>query len=273
MERLKVFRKRWSLKSKLILGLTVLVLLVLIPVLSINILATNPSGTLENNAAGRDTPPLGDDASVPRSTEELSNPSPTEGAGEPQSTEEVSNPGETEGAGEYRGSAIVSRIGADWIRDPATAAESGVRGFVDAIFIDDPQGFILNRGEQWTGTVLLRAVSHTPDLTEIKIYVDPQRSPSRSGTLVKLKSGARSFGDQVGGEYIDYTALLSYSPSGSFVIKAGESLTLSMTIKIPQDFPEEIEDVQFASLGIWSDSPNVLIIISPDHLAKKVFIK
>jgi hypothetical protein len=274
MGRLKIVRKGWSLKRKLILGLTVLILIVLIPVLSINILATSPAETLENNAAGGDTPSLRDDASVPQSTEEVYNPSSTESAGEPQSIEEASNPGETWGAGDIGGEfAAVFRVGNDWIRDPATAAESGVRGFVDVIFIDDPHGLILHRGEQWTGTVLLRAVSHTPDLTEVKINVDLQRSPTRSGTLIKIKSGATSFGGQVAGEMVDFIALLSYSPSGSFVMKAGESLTLSLTITIPQDFPEEIENVRLSTLGIWSDSPKVFIIISPDHLTRKVFIK
>lgn len=220
MGRLELFPKSWSLKTILILCVTVLALLVLTSVLSVNFLGRNPAGVLGEGAAEGETPKI---------------------AG-----------GIADG--------IASLDGED-IRDPEIAAEYGVPGYVEFGLMDCPQELALGRGEEWGGTLLVHFVSYTPELTELQLYVYPY-GVSPWGEVGK--GGGLYAGTYYEGGLFHFIDLISYSPSGAIAIRAGETLTIEMTIRIPADFPKSIERVPLNLMGIWSDNPGVgLILDSP----------
>jgi hypothetical protein len=235
----KVFRKSWSLKRKLIFGLTVLTLVVLIPVLSINIRATSPAGTVENNAAGGDTSALVGDAAEADISEE---------------------------------NAILFLPFVDW-RDPEIAAKYGAHGYVEFSLKDAPQDLALSRGEEWSGTILVHFISYTQDLTETQVHLYPHGKDGRGGISNErfAGSGGLVIGKTYEGGFFDFTDLIDYNPSGTIVIGDGETLPIEMTMRIPADFPESIKTVPLAFMGIWQNTREVKLIF--DSGTPKVIVR
>lgn len=132
----------------------------------------------------------------------------------------------------------------DDIRDPEFAKELGILGYVELAWMDAlPEGLTLRPSGEWVGTMLIHFVSHVPEIADVEVQVDPNGEYG----LDKSKVYRDEDGKQ---RVLDYSDLMSYEPSGILQLKAGETLRVTVTIKIPADFPMSISSFRLAPLGI-----------------------
>ena len=121
------------------------------------------------------------------------------------------------------------------IRDPETALKYGITGYLEITYHPDfPSHLVVDRGGAINITVLLHFVSHTPEVTETQVNIDPQ-----SPWGLKIVQGDVVFNE-----------LVSYNPSGNMTIKAGETIPVIMTISVPEDLPRYIDKIPLGSMGI-----------------------
>ena len=127
------------------------------------------------------------------------------------------------------------------IKNPEIALKYGIEGYIKIKLANKTRDLILREGET-NITLLIRFVSHSPNLTETVINLDPEDEDGpvagrylQSGELIKLN---------------DY---VSYQPNGQITLKAGQLLNVTMTIRITDDFP--IISVPVRAVGITADVP------------------
>jgi hypothetical protein len=131
------------------------------------------------------------------------------------------------------------------IRNP----NSGVDGYFEVSVAEGtPATFLINKGEQRNVTLLISFVSHKPKITEAVINVDPEGGHGlgieQYYVLVNEK------GDVYGRGKVDVNKLVTYEPNGKILIKAGQTIPLTLTIKIPTDFPSLIDGFPLGAIGI-----------------------
>jgi hypothetical protein len=139
------------------------------------------------------------------------------------------------------------------IRNPDTAAKYGIRGYLEILPAGSSEELYISRGGEANTTILLHFVSYTAELTEIEVSIDPEDTPS-----VKVCYGVLDVeGNIIGKGVIDVNRLVNYSPSGKVVVKAGETLPVTMTIRVPADLPERISYswIPLEAVGIRTDVP------------------
>jgi len=149
-------------------------------------------------------------------------------------------------------------------RDPEFALQHGWFGYLDITWLDDPGDLCLDRGEEWCGTWLLHFVSHTSELTEMSLYV------SRCDGLWNYPRWCID-GDGPA-EPIKFFPLWWYEPHGVIRMKAGETVPVKVTVRIPEDLPEEIHQFTLEPQSglpgfdnfaqpeeVWTDDPVMLI--------------
>jgi hypothetical protein len=137
-------------------------------------------------------------------------------------------------------------LGPGQICDPEIAAQYGVRGYVEIIYpLVSPDLLSVDRGGEINIDILLRFVSYAPELTEARVSIDP-KSPF-GGTYGKYCSN--------NGTEIIFNDFISYNASGSITIKAGETMALTMSMRIPEDLPKCISAIPVAAIGFWADVP------------------
>jgi hypothetical protein len=95
-------------------------------------------------------------------------------------------------------------------------------------------------------TLLLHFISHTPEVTQVQIKIDPKGSSFQCGRCYNIKDVQ---GNIIEEGTIWTNDLVSYSPRGIIMIKAGETLAVTMTISIPEDLPE-IAPLPLRAVGI-----------------------
>ena len=84
-------------------------------------------------------------------------------------------------------------------------------------------------------------MSHTKELTETEILIDPHH---KYATTVE-----KYLGDNKGSVLLnDY---IRYDPSGSITLKAGEPITVTLSINLPKDFPKV--KIPLNAVGIISE--------------------
>lgn len=139
------------------------------------------------------------------------------------------------------------------IRNPDIAAKYGIRGYLEILPAGSSEELYISRGGEANTTILLHFVSYTPELTEIEVSIDPEDAPSISVCYGVLDAQGNMIGDGV----IRVNRLVSYSPSGKVLVKAGETLPVTMTIRVPADLPERISYswIPLEALGIRTDVP------------------
>ena len=127
------------------------------------------------------------------------------------------------------------------IKNPDTALKYGIEGYIKIKLANKTGNLILREGET-NITLLIRFVSHSPNLTETVINLDPEDEDGpvagrylQSGELIKLNDYVR------------------YQPNGQITLKAGQLLNVTMTIRITDDFP--IISVPVRAVGITADVP------------------
>jgi len=137
-------------------------------------------------------------------------------------------------------------------RDPEFALQHGWLGYLDITWLDDPGDLCLDRGEEWCGTWLLHFVSHTSELTEMSLYV------TRCDGLWNYPRWCIDGGSPA--EPVKLLFLLwCYEPHGVIRMEAGETLPVRVTVRIPEDLPEEIHQFTLQPTDFWTDDPVMLI--------------
>lgn len=128
------------------------------------------------------------------------------------------------------------------IREPEIALKYGVTGYLEITYpSDSPSPLFINRGGEINMNILLHFVSYTPEVTEAQVNIDP-----KSPWGLRIEQGDVIFNE-----------LVSYNLSGNISIKAGETIPVTMSIRIPENFPSSIEAIPLGAMGI---SANVAII-------------
>lgn len=122
------------------------------------------------------------------------------------------------------------------IRNPEVALQYGITGYLEIIHPSgSPSPLSVDRGGEINITILLHFVSYSPEVTEAQLNIDPD--PKTGGV-----------GIEVGGAF--FNNLVSYNPSGNISMKAGETIPITMSFRIPEDFPSSIEALPLCAMGI-----------------------
>jgi len=126
------------------------------------------------------------------------------------------------------------------IRNPEIALKYGVTGYLEITYpSDSPSPLSIDRGGEININILLHFVSYTPEVTEAQVNIDP-----------KAPGGYKI-------EYLDvnFREFVSYNPSGNITIKAGETIPVIMTIRIPENLTSDIEAIPLGAMGIIANVP------------------
>jgi hypothetical protein len=122
------------------------------------------------------------------------------------------------------------------IRNPEIASQYGITGYLEIIHPpDSPSPLSVDRGGEINITILLHFVSYSPEVTEAQLNIDPNP-----------KTGGERIG--VGGVF--FNDIVSYNPSGNISMKAGDTIPITMSFRIPEDFPSSIEALPLCAMGI-----------------------
>ena len=126
------------------------------------------------------------------------------------------------------------------IRNPDIALQYGITGYLEITYpSNSPSLLSVDRGGEIDVNTLLHFVSYTPEVTEAQVNIDP--------------TGPWELGIEQ--DDVNFNDLVSYNPSGNISIKAGETLPVTMSIRVPEDFPSTIEAIPLGAMGITSDFP------------------
>ena len=150
----------------------------------------------------------------------------------------------------------VPLLGSTEIRDPEIALKYGVRGYLEILPAESPESLSVSRGGEANITILLHFVSYTPELTEIEVSIDPEHS---SPSITKSYSILDAGGKVTGKGAVHVNNIVSYSPSGTVMIKAGETLPVTMTVSLPANIPETatLSSIPLGAVGIRADIPPI----------------
>ena len=128
------------------------------------------------------------------------------------------------------------------IRNPEIALKYGVTGYLEITYPADSPGFLsVDKGGETNMNILLHFVSYSPEVTEAQVTVDPNNPR----------------GPAIGQADVIFNEFVNYNPSGNISIKAGETIPVVMTIRIPEDFPSYIEAIPLGAMGIRADVPTI----------------
>jgi hypothetical protein len=121
------------------------------------------------------------------------------------------------------------------IRDPEIALQYGITGYLEITYpSNSPSLLSIDRGGEININILLHFVSYTPEVTEAQVNIDPM---SPWGLKIEYRD-------------VIFNEFVSYNPSGNIPIKAGETIPVIMTIRIPEDFPSYINSIPLGGMGI-----------------------
>ena len=121
------------------------------------------------------------------------------------------------------------------IRNPEIALKYGVTGYLEITYpSDSPSLLSIDRGGEINIKILLHFVSHTPEVTELQVNIDPMHP----------------WGPRIEYRDVIFNEFVSYNLSGNITIKAGETIPVMMTIRIPENLPSYIEAIPLCGMGI-----------------------
>jgi len=137
------------------------------------------------------------------------------------------------------------------LRKPEIAGKYGIDGYIDVTLAKGTSKILsIERGGQMSVTLLLKFVSHNPNVTEVTIDVNPENPAGlfieQEYVLLNEKGEIYDRGT------INVNKLVTYEPSGEIVIRAGETVAITLTVAIPDDYPEGV-DFPIDAVGIIAD--------------------
>jgi len=140
------------------------------------------------------------------------------------------------------------------IRNPEIAPKYGIKGYIDiSVTPDTPMTLAIAKGREASITILLHFVSHVPDVKEIQVTLGPDSGEGL--TIEQCYVVTDGNGKVVGEGIININRLVRYNPSGVVKIRSGETLPVTMTIRIPVDFPRGVDPFPLGAVGITANVP------------------
>jgi len=158
------------------------------------------------------------------------------------------------------------------MRNPDIALKYGINGYLEVgLAPGSSKSLAVTRGGEATITILLHFVSYTANLTEVQVKADPKGGLGLgSGRYYSVKDER---GNIIGTGIVNINDLVSYNPSGVVTIRAGQSLPVTVTVRIPADFPDlEIPSFRLDALGILP-RPDVGDVALIDQLGVTVYVQ
>lgn len=125
------------------------------------------------------------------------------------------------------------------IRNPEYALQQGISGYLEITLPSDSPSLLSDIGGEINVNILLHFVSYTPEVTEAQVNID-QNAWFRYGE---------------NDVYWDET--VSYNLSGTIPIKAGETIPVTMTIRLVVNFQRSTAAIPLEPAGITA---NITII-------------
>lgn len=126
------------------------------------------------------------------------------------------------------------------IRDPEIALKYGVTGYLEITYPSDSASLLsIDRGGEININILLHFVSHTPKVTEAQVNIDPN---DPGGLKIEYRD-------------VIFNEFISYNPSGNIAIKAGETIQVIMSVRVPENSPSYIEAIPLGAMGITANVP------------------
>lgn len=147
------------------------------------------------------------------------------------------------------GEVYVIRRGGRTLREehvdtPEEALPYGVEGYVRLHYSDLPHRINLTDAEDFTFSIQLSFVSHVEDLNEVKVMIDPSYNDTY-WIHSHLEESLRDY--------------LSYEPSGDFVLKVGETLNITCTLRLPAS-GQELSFNRYSLHGLGINAEDILIV-------------
>jgi hypothetical protein len=137
-------------------------------------------------------------------------------------------------------------------------------GEVNIVLADHEPGtcqeLYLKRGEEGDVPILLHFDSYNPEVTEVPISIDPVNGSYSWEVCYGILDDE---GNEIGEGSFSSRQILSYNVSGTVVIKANETLPLTMTIRIPEDLPKRISRPSF---DIWGAAAGICVPPEIQHM-------
>ena len=133
------------------------------------------------------------------------------------------------------------------ICNPEIATQYGIKGYIKiSVPPGTPEVVTVRRGESVNVTLLLRFVSYFSNFTEVEVILDPYAGRDTiEQCYVSEVNGTRVV------KSIMVNDLITYDPSGTVTLKANQTLPVTMTVTIPEDFP--LITFPLGAVGISSD--------------------
>jgi len=137
------------------------------------------------------------------------------------------------------------------IRNPETALEYDIKGYVDIILSKtSPKSMSVTKGGSADIMLLVTFVSHISEITETVIYIDPTSGKGLS--IEQHYVTVNDKGETIRG-IVNVNELVTYHPGGKVLIKNGETVPLVLTVNIPSDYPVGVEFLPIGAVGIESE--------------------
>lgn len=118
------------------------------------------------------------------------------------------------------------------IRNPEYALQQGITGYLEITLPPDSPSLLSSIGGEVNVDILLHFVSYTPEVTEARVNIDQN---SRVG---------------VGENDLFWDETVSYNLSGNISIKAGETIPLTMSIRLVVNFQRSTAAIPLEPVGI-----------------------
>lgn len=140
------------------------------------------------------------------------------------------------------------------IRNPEIATRYGIDGYVEVVLADDtPTTMIIENGGQRSIPLQLTFVSYNSSITETKITIDPHND---DGLLIEACYVlCTDEGDVYSRGTINVNELISYDPTGQLLVPSGQTVSITLTITIPRNFPGGVEFLPIGPIGIATSFP------------------
>lgn len=140
-------------------------------------------------------------------------------------------------------------LGIEEAKNPEIAKQYGIVGYVEFNTTENtPKTLVIRRGEEANITILIHFVSYDPEVKEARLTINPANG--RGLTIEKCYVIMDEKGNVTGRGTININKLISYNVTGSVRIPAGETLKVTLTIRIPKEFPSGVDPFPLGAVGI-----------------------
>lgn len=126
------------------------------------------------------------------------------------------------------------------ILNPEYALQQGIAGYLEITLPSDSPSTLSDIGGEVNVNILLHFVSYTPEVTEAQVNIDP--NPQWFG---------------YGENNLSWNETVTYNLSGNISIKAGETIPVTMNIRLVVNFKMSIVAIPLEPAGITANVPKI----------------